>query len=223
MMSQEKELLGVDLSEDFPATHEAWWGKPRIIACLESLKKLSPLVARASVRVAAAHSILHGSRKHYLFHIPARMVRRGQVWGWEPRLLERLLYLVASGVKNLAVSRLLVKCGYVAEQAALALEQLNIEDEEKLLWKMIEDDARGRALYLAALLRPILFAYPVMPYAPAVAQAVKEVTSHLPAKVGWRLRCLGMEIAQAFTGESSAFVNPAFELVWKRLVEETEP
>ncbi len=222
LMQQDSRLAGAQSEEEFPATHEAWWGVPRIVACVESLKKLPKLVAQASVRVAAGHSILHGSREHYLFRIPADLVRRGREKGWEPELLERLMYLVASGVKNLAVAKFLVRCGFVAEQTALALNQLEIDDQERSLWQMVEKDTRSQALYMAALLRNILFAYPVLPYAPVVASAMVEMTSHLPQNKAYKLRALGMEIAYAFPGDSISFVNPAFEMLWRRLVEEGE-
>ncbi len=219
IMREEEKKLGVRISEDYPVTHEAWWGTPRIVACVESLSRLAPIIARASILVAAAHSILHGSQEYYRYRLSPEAVRRGREKGWDTEHLERLLYLVASGIKNLAVAKLLVRCGFIPEHTNLALEQLNLEESEKSIWKLIEGDVVPRALYLASLLKNILFAYPSIPYAPYLATRIQEITSHLSAAAAWQLRSLAMELAQTFPGDSKGFFLPAFERAWSKLVE----
>lgn len=219
IMKEEEKKLGIKVSEDYPVTHEAWWGTPRIVACVESLTRLAPIIARASILVAAAHSILHGSQEYYRYRLSPEAVRRGREKGWDVEHLERFLYLVASGIKNLAVAKLLVRCGFVPEHINLALDQLDLEESEKSLWKFVEGNAIGRALYLASLLKNILFAYPSIPYAPYLATRIQEITSHLSASAAWQLRSLGIELAQTFPGDSKSFFLPAFERAWSKLVE----
>lgn len=219
IMREEEKKLGVRVSEDYPVTHEAWFDTPRITACVESLTKLAPIIAKASILVAAAHSILHGSQEYYRYRLSPEAVRRGREKGWDTEHLERFLYLVASGIKNLAVAKLLVRCGFIPEHTNLALDQLSLEESEKSIWKFIENNAIGRALYLATLLKNILFAYPSIPYAPYLATRIQEITAHLSASAAWQLRSLCMELAQTFPGDSKSFFLPAFERAWSKLVE----
>ncbi len=220
IMREEKKKLGVKASEDYPVTHEAWLGRPRIVACVESLAKLAPVIAKASILVAAAHSILHGSQEYYRYRLSPEAVRRGREKGWDTEHLEQFLYLVASGIKNLAVAKLLVRCGFIPEHINLALDQLSIEESEKSLWHFVEGNVVARSLYLASLLKNILFAYPSIPYAPYLATRIQEITAHLSPSAAWQLRSLGMELAQTFPGDSKSFFIPAFERAWSKLVEE---
>ena len=217
---RERRMLGVVSGggDPLPVGHSAWGDMPRITICVERLEPLPGLLRQGMVHVAAAHAVLHGSADYYLFAIPAAIVREGQEAGIGSVLLQQFLYQVATAVKGNGAVRLLVSHGFIADQVALAMHQLEVTADDLLAWQLARADSRTRALYLMAQLRPLLSAQPLLVYAPVLAEAVHGLTDHLPSAERERLLGLSARIAAALSGDTRADIRRAFSLAWDQLV-----
>lgn len=217
---RERRLLGIVSGggDPLPVAHSGWGGTPRITVCVERLAVLPQLLRQGMVRVAAAHAVLHGSPDYYLFKIPAEVVRRGQRGGMSSALLQQLFYQVATAVKGHAAVQLLVQHRFIADQVALAMHQLRVTSDDLLAWRLAQADARARALYLTAQLRPLLGAQPLLVHAPALAEAMHQLTAHLPPAERERLLGLSAHIIAALSGDTLADIQRAFALTWEELV-----
>jgi hypothetical protein len=204
--------------DPLPVGHSAWGDMPRITICVERLEPLPGLLRQGMVHVAAAHAVLHGSADYYLFQIPAAIVREGQETGIGSVLLQQLLYQVATAVKGNGAVRLLVSHGFIADQVALAMHQLEVTADDLLAWQLARADSRGRALYLMAQLRPLLSAQPLLVHAPVLAEAMHGLTGHLPSAERERLLGLSARITAALSGDTRADIERAFSLAWDQLV-----
>lgn len=206
--------------DPLPVSHSAWGDAPRITVCAERLEPLPELLRQGMVNVAAAHTVLHGSADYYAFKIPADIVRQGGELGIGATLLQRYLYHVATAVKGAAAVDLLVKSGFVADQVALALHQLQVTSDDLLAWQLAQSDARARALYLLAQLRPLLSTYPLLCHAPTLGQRMAELTDHLPSPQRERLLALSSGLAASLSGETRASIQRAFSRAWDQVVRE---
>jgi hypothetical protein len=135
---RERRMLGVVSGggDPLPVGHSAWGDMPRITVCVERLEPLPGLLRQGMVHVAAAHAVLHGSADYYLFRIPAAIVREGQETGIGSVLLQQFLYQVATAVKGNGAVRLLVSHGFIADQVALAMHQLEVTADDRLAWQL---------------------------------------------------------------------------------------
>ncbi|WP_048162791.1 hypothetical protein [Thermogladius calderae] len=104
-LEDEARELGVLVVGDYPVSHDAWRGWPRIHLDYEKLKNLQPRTVRALLAHECAHAILHGSLSSYLIRVE----------GWtEEELGEGFiegLYLASTVVKDLEVSAFLKERG----------------------------------------------------------------------------------------------------------------
>jgi len=217
---QERRMLGVISGGDepLPIAHSAWGDTPRITICVERLAPLPTLLRQGMVHVAAAHAVLHGSPDYYLFKIPAEVVKQAEEVGIGVSLLQQLFYRVATAVKGHAAVQLLVRHRFIADQVALAMHQLQVTAEDVLAWQLAQADARARTLYLTAQLRPLLSAQPLLVHAPALAEAMHQLTAHLPSAERERLLGLSAHIIAALSGDTLADIRRAFALTWDELV-----
>jgi len=217
---RESRTLGVifDGGDPLPVGHSAWGDVPRITICVERLEPLPGLLRQGMVHVAAAHAVLHGSVDYYLFNIPAEIVARARQAGIGSTLLQQFLYYVATAVKGHAAVQLLVRHGFIAGQVALALHQLEVTADDLLAWQLAQADPRARALYLLAQLRPLLSAQPLLVHAPALAEAMHQLTAHLPAAERQRLVGVSTGIAAALSDDTRADIQRAFSLAWDQFV-----
>jgi len=217
---RERRMLGVVSGggDPLPVGHSAWGDMPRITICVERLEPLPGLLRQGMVHVAAAHAVLHGSADYYLFRIPAAIVREGQETGIGSVLLQQFLYQVATAVKGNGAVRLLVSHGFIADQVALAMHQLEVTADDRLAWQLARADSRARALYLMAQLRPLLSAQPLLVHAPVLAEAMHGLTAHLPSAERERLLGLSARITAALSGDTRADIQRAFSLAWDLLV-----
>lgn len=110
----ESRKVGVAVSEieGFVATHEAWFGTPRVLVNVGDLVRLPKTVREAVLLHEAAHVILHGSLRSYLFSLPDSLVKVGERFGLRTDYLFNVLYLIALSVKDYEVTKLLVEKGY---------------------------------------------------------------------------------------------------------------
>jgi len=219
-VERESRALGVVGNGDdpLPVSHSAWGDLPRITVCAERLEPLPELLRDGMVHVAAAHSVLHGSQDYYVFTIPADIVRQGGEIGVNATLLQRFLFHVAAAVKGAAAVDLLVRCGFIADQVALALHQLQVTDDDLLAWRLAEADPRARALYLLAQLRPLLGAYPLLSHAPTLGHKMYALVAHVPTQQRERLLTLSSQIAGSLSGRTRADIQRAFSMAWEGIV-----
>jgi len=166
--------------EGFLATHDAWEGTPRLNVCLERLLAHPLPVQQGALHQVVAHSVLHGRPQDYIFQIPRVFLAASAARGLEMEVLQQLLYFVAIAVKGHAAVLLLVEHHFIQDQIALALYQLAPHEDDIAVWKMARWEPRARLLYLSAQLRPLLYLRPLLPYAPELAQAGRDMLSHLP-------------------------------------------
>jgi hypothetical protein len=75
-MIREAIKTGVPLIGDYPVSHDAWFGWPRIHIDYEKCQGLSERQLRALVYHEAGHSILHGSLSSYFISIKANNLNR---------------------------------------------------------------------------------------------------------------------------------------------------
>ncbi|NIR87803.1 hypothetical protein GWO13_09720, partial [Candidatus Bathyarchaeota archaeon] len=67
---KEVRVVSAPFDELFFAMHDAWRGTPRIVLCLERMRKLPRLVQTGGIRHEVGHSVLHGSLRYYLIPLP---------------------------------------------------------------------------------------------------------------------------------------------------------
>lgn len=163
-LKEEKFRLGITTTgeEEFVCCHDAWRGFPRIIVCAERLAKVKKLARIGAIRHEAAHSALHGSLEYYIFRVSEDCHRLARIKGVDPAILEQALYLVSVAVKDFEATKYLAKHDYVKCQVAFALETFQPSQEDKLAWKSARTKRQARYLYETALLKPLLFAHPLL-------------------------------------------------------------
>lgn len=199
--------------EGFLATHDAWEGIPRLNVCLERLLAHPPLLQQGALHQVVAHSVLHGRADYYRFSIPRRLILVSRARGVEMEVLQQVLYYVAIAVKGFEAARLLALHGFIADQVALASYQMEKEEDDITIWKMARWEPRARLLYLAAQLRPLLYARPLFPHAPGLAEQAHAMLSHLPPETAARLHQLVDTLAAQCTGDTHRDVAEALALL----------
>jgi len=191
---------------------------PCVTICAELLEPQPELLRLGMVHVAAAHAVLHGSADYYAFRIPAEIVRQAQAAGIDSALLQQFLYHVATAVKGHAAVRLLVGHGFIADQVALALHQLEFTRQDLLAWRLVRANAQARSLYLLAQLRPLLSAQPLLTHAPSLAGLMRKLTAHLPSTDRERLAGLSARIAAMLGDDTRSDIQRAFSQAWEHLI-----
>jgi hypothetical protein len=199
--------------EGFLATHDAWEGFPRLNVCLERLLAQPPLLQQGALHQVVAHSVLHGRPDYYRFAIPRRLILLSRSRGVEMEVLQQVLYFVAIAIKGLEAATLLVRHGFIDDQAALALYQMEKEEDDLTVWKMARWEPRARLLYLAAQLRPLLYARPLFPHVPGLSESARAMLAHLPPETAARLHTLADTLAAQCTGDTHRDVTEALALL----------
>jgi len=193
--------------EGFLATHDAWEGTPRLSICLERLRVHPWLLQQGALHQVVAHSILHGRPDYYRFQVPKALVTAAAAMGWEPEILQQVLYFVSIAVKGHEAAALLVEHGFVQDQIALAFYQLAKHEDDVALWKMARWEPRARLLYLAAQIKPLLYIRPLAPFAPALEGAGRIMLIHLPEEEVERLEGLVADLVAARSGDTHRDVS----------------
>lgn len=164
LLKEEKLRMGITTSgdEEYICYHDAWRGYPRIVCCLERLAALSKQAKLGALRHEAAHSALHGSLEYYIFKIPQECRQIAAVKGLDASVLEQVLYFISVAVKDFEATRFLIQRGFIECQFAFALEWIHATEQDKAAWKMAQGNRRAKFVYLTALLKPVLFAHPLL-------------------------------------------------------------
>ena len=194
----DKQRAGVTNSaeEGFLSFYDAWEDFPRITFCWQRLAPLDQLLREGVLRHEAAHSRLHNRREYYKFSLPDEIVNAAGQRGFTRDILSVMLYLVSIAVKDMEATALLVHHGFLNCQEALALYQLQVEEEE-VAWKLIREQPAGRMLYFASQLKPILFALPLINRLPSpdrLRNQLQALTNHLPSAYRRKLFELAQKI-----------------------------
>lgn len=157
-LTKEYKRVGVASSpfdELFFGMHDAWRGTPRIILCLERMKKLPRLVRLGGIRHEVGHSVLHGSLQYYLILLPPVLLRLADRFDLSREYITDILYLISIAVKDYEVSRLLYERGYVDDQVAYARHLLATSESDILSWKMSRGKPLAEILCLISCLKAV--------------------------------------------------------------------
>ena len=185
--------------------HEAWTGIPKIHVSTEDYGRLPREVFDAALRHEAAHSALHGTPEHYVVAVPASLAINFQRKGFTSEEIKLLAHLEASALKDLEASKLLVSLGYVADQAAFTLHNLEMGVEDRAAWKIASTSQKASTLYLAHMLKALAASIPLLEtsYAPSIRAKRLEALSHLTPEARSRLESLEEALKKAEeTGET---------------------
>lgn len=164
LLKEEKLRRGIATTgdEEFVCSHDAWRGYPRVICCLERLNALNKLARLGAVRHEAAHTALHGSLEYYIFRIPEECRHTAAIKGLDSSVLDQALYFVSVAVKDFEATRFLVQNDFIGCQFAFALQWLQPSEQDKSAWKLAQANRQAKFMFLAALLKPTLFAHPLL-------------------------------------------------------------
>ena len=177
-------VASASFDEQFFAMHDAWRGTPRIILCLERMKKLPELVKTGGIRHEVGHSILHGSLRYYLLPSSPTLSELADQFNLPFEYITNMLYLISIAVKDYEVSRLLYGRGYVEDQAAYAKHLLEISESDVLSWEISRGKPPAEALCMISCLKAAGCAAPLLidkKFGEDVRRYLIESLSYLPA------------------------------------------
>ena len=188
-MVEEKEKLEVltsSFEESFFATHDAWYGIPRIMVCVEKMERLPWLLVVGGLRHEVVHTILHGSPEYYLMVLPKPLREIREVYNLPAKTVNDIFYLLSIAVKDYEVVRLLYGGGYVEDQVAYCKHYLKPSLEEKIAWEIAKTNPLAKSLFLTSILKSLCCAKPLLNdknHGLEVKKAVDENLSYLPEKL----------------------------------------
>jgi len=164
LLKEDKIRLGITTGgdEEFICSHDAWRGYPRVICCVEKLAKLNKLARPGAIRHEAAHSALHGSLEYYIFRIPDDCRHTAEIKALDSAVLDQALYYVSVAVKDFEATRFLIQHDFISCQFAFALDLLQLSEQDKSAWKLAQTSRQAKFIYLTTLLKPTLFAHPLL-------------------------------------------------------------
>ncbi|MGA7676779.1 MAG: hypothetical protein WCA51_00165 [Dehalococcoidia bacterium] len=222
LLKEDKLRLGITTSgdEEFICSHDAWRGYPRVICCLEKLAKLSKLARLGAVRHVVAHSAIHGSLEYYIFRIPEDCRHTAAIKGLDSSVLDQALYFVSVAVKDFEATRFLVKHDFIDSQFAFGLEWLQPLEQNRSAWKLAQTNRQTRFIYLTTLLKPTLFAQPLLAlprsskkisleHQVQLARRVEELLEHLGSAEQNRLLQVANMIVEEATEDTHKNVDSA--------------
>jgi hypothetical protein len=163
-LRDEKLKRGITVRDDDISicAHDAWCGYPRMLICFEEWAQLGKLARVGSVCHEAAHTVLHGSLEYCIFRMPDDALCAATIKGVDSGTLDQALYSISVAVKDFEATRLLINSGYIECQFAFGLESLGLSEQERAAWKSARENRQTRFIYLLNLLRPVLFAQPLL-------------------------------------------------------------
>jgi hypothetical protein len=205
--------------DEFVCSHDAWRGYPRVICSLDRLTELNKLARLGAIRREAAHSVLHGSMEFYIFRIPDECRHTATIKALESQVLDQALYYVSVAVKDFEATRLLVRHNFIDCQFNFALAWMKPSEQDKSTWKNVQTNRQTKFIYLTALLRPLLFAHPLLalPHAKNIslenqvqlARRVEQMLEHLGTTEQNRLLQVSSVIAEQATEDTHKNVDIA--------------
>lgn len=163
-LRDEKFRLGIIATDDEDSIcyHDTWHGYPRVTVCLERLTGFTKLARMGALRHEAAHSVLHGSLEYRIFKIPDDCRQIAMIKAIDSTVLDQAIYYLSAAIKDYEASRFLVEHNFIECQAAFALEWLQPPTKDRTTEKPAKTDRQARFIYQTALLKPVLFAHPLL-------------------------------------------------------------
>jgi hypothetical protein len=222
LLKEDKIRLGIATSgdEEFVCAHDAWRGYPRVICCLEKLAKLDKLARPGAIRHEAAHSAIHGSPEYYIFRIPDECRHTAVIKGLDSPVLDQALYYVSLAVKDFEATRFLVEHDFIGCQFAFALSWLQPSEQDKAAWKLAQTSRQAKFIYMTTLLKPALFAHPLLAlprsskgisleHQVQLARRMEELLEHLGSAEQHRLLQVANVIVEDATEDTHKNVDSA--------------
>ncbi|MDY7019637.1 MAG: hypothetical protein SU899_06165 [Chloroflexota bacterium] len=220
-LREEKFRLGINITDDEESVcyYDVWQGYPRISVCLERLTEFSKLARQGALRHEAAHSVLHGSLEYRIFRIPENCRQIALIKGIDSTVLEQVIYKLSGAVKDCEASIFLVDHDFIDCQAAFGLEWVWFPKEDKAISAAAATDRQAKFIYQTALLRPILFAHPLLSLPKAkkislerqvlLGRRVEELVERLSGSEQGRLLQVANLIAEGLTQDTHQNVDSA--------------
>lgn len=224
-LAEESKKLGVASSsfdELFFSLHDAWRGIPRIIICLERMKKLSPLAQKGGIRHEVGHSVLHGSPLYYIFTLPPALRDLAKRFKLSQQYVTNMLYLISIAVKDYEVSRLLRKHGYVKDQIAFAKHILAPTETDEATWEISRAKPKAEALCLTSYLKLIGYTTPFLSSENSgkrLYHYLKESLSFLPRNYSRKLLEQAPRMFQQLNLDTTNNINRFTQLIVEEIIE----
>lgn len=162
---EEKFKVGLSfdaIDEASACTFDVLRGYPRLLACDERLSKFDKQGRAGVLRHEAAHTVLHGSLEYNIFQIPEDCRHTAMVKGIDADKLEEVFFQLTQGVKDFEATRFLIEHDFINCQIIYALQWIQPSAEDKIAWGVSKASRQARFVYESALMRPILFADPLL-------------------------------------------------------------
>lgn len=192
-LKQEKFKLSITLNtvdEASPCTYDVLRGFPRLLIPLDRLAGYSKLGKAGAIRHEAAHTILHGGLEYNIFQIPEECKHIAMVKGIDEEKLEGVFFQLTMAIKDLEATKLLTDNGFIHCQLAYALDWIQPSESDKTAWIVAKTTRQTRFIYESALMRPLLFANPLLSLSKS-KKVPKEEQLQLGARIEKMLAILG--------------------------------
>lgn len=183
-LAEEGKKVGVvsaPFHKRFFAMHDAWRGLPRIMLCVERMKKLPELVQIGGIRHEVGHSVLHGSLQYYILPFPHRLRELADQFRFSSEYATNLLYLISIAVKDYEVSRLLYERCCAEDLAAYAKHVLAVTESDVASWEMAQGEPLAEVTCLISSLKAAGCASPLL----KDEVHGEEITRHLKRSISY--------------------------------------
>jgi len=220
--SKEVGVISAPFDELFFAMHDAWRGTPRIVLCLERMRRLPRLVQIGGIRHEVGHSILHGSLRYYLLPLPPVLLDLSERFNFSLEYATNMLYLISIAVKDYEVSRLLHERGYVEDHVAYVKHVLTVSESDVLSWKISRGKPLAEVLCLISCLKAASFAVPLLLNKPpneAMKRRVMKSLSHLPTRYSTLLFKIALEGFSSMGVDTLNNIDHMTRLIVKNIIE----
>jgi hypothetical protein len=176
------------------------------------------------VRHVVAHSAIHGSLEYYIFRIPDDCRHTATIKALDSPVLDQALYYVSVAVKDFEATRFLVQHDFIDSQFAFGLEWLQPSEQDKSTWKLAQANRQTKFIYLTTLLKPALFAHPLLALPRSskgisledqvqLARRVEQLLEHLGSAEQNRLLQVANMIVEDATDDTHKNVDSAMRQV----------
>lgn len=220
-LRQEKFSQGIieDSEYDDVCLYDNLRGFPRITISTEKLSKFNKQARQGIIRHQAAHSVLHGSLEYRIFKIPDECRQIAMVKNIENNTLEQAIYKLSMAVKDYEASRFLVEHNYINCQLAFGLDWIQPAPDVRQQQKTPRMDRQEKFIYQITLLKPILFANPLIavPKSKKIAlelqvmlgRRIEEIVQGLQENEQTRLLQISGQIADSLSTDTHSNVDSA--------------
>ena len=192
-LRQEKFKLGIPYSrsdDSSPCTYDVLRGFPRLLIPVDRLANFSKNGRAGAIRHEAAHTVLHGTLEYSIFQIPEDCKHTAAVKGIDPDKLDGIFFQLTLGIKDHEATRFLVEHDFIHCQFAYGLDWIRPSESDKTSWMLAKTSRQARFIYESALMRPLLFANPLLSL-PKSTRAPVEEKLQLGARIEKMIALLG--------------------------------